>query len=205
MIYPNYISGNEASQIAEEDSLKEEWMGAKSWFEGVIESREEFELENMPKYSRFICHMDYVDSDLYYDYGADYYFAVLNSLKNENKKYNNTNNMKRRIRLTESDLHRIIKESVNQILNEISYKTAHKASEEALYKSQNFHKNGDSKNGWKKYQQSVRLGNEAHNRYKDEYMKGKSIEDLNKETDDNWKELYKKHEPEYYKQRYEEK
>lgn len=113
--------------------------------------------------------------------------------------------MKRKIRLTESDLHRVIKESVNTILNEISYKTANKASEEALYKSQNFYKNGDSKNGWKKYQQSVRLGREADNRYKDEYIKGKSIEDLNKETDDNWKELYKKHEPEYYKQRYEEK
>ena len=134
----------------------------------------------------------------------DIYNKSLNNDKNinENKKQIN---MKRKIRLTESDLHRVIKESVNTILNEISYKTADKASEEALYKSQNFFRNGDSKNGWKKYHQSVRLGNEAHNRYKDEYMKGKSIEDLQKETDDNWKELYKKHEPEYYKQRYEEK
>ena len=113
--------------------------------------------------------------------------------------------MKQKIRLTESDLHRIIKESVKNILNEISYKTAHKASEEALYKSKDFNKNGDSKNGWKKYQQSVRLGHEADKRYKDEYMKGKSIDDLQKETNDNWKELYKKHEPEYYKQRYEKK
>ena len=38
---------------------------------------------------------------------------------NENKRYNTTDNMKKTIRLTESDLHRVIKESVNRILNEI--------------------------------------------------------------------------------------
>ena len=77
MIYPNIIDGNQASQIAEENGLEEEWMGAKEWFEGVVSSNEEFELENMPKYNKFICDMDYIGCDLYYDFGANYYFAVL--------------------------------------------------------------------------------------------------------------------------------
>lgn len=42
----------------------------------------------------------------------------------ENKQYKNNKNMnKQRIRLTESDLHRVIKESVKRVLNELSYKT----------------------------------------------------------------------------------
>ena len=36
----------------------------------------------------------------------------------ENKELNTYYNMKKVIRLTESDLHRIVKESVNRILNE---------------------------------------------------------------------------------------
>ena len=39
---------------------------------------------------------------------------------NDNKQYIHTN-MKQRIRLTESDIHRIIKESVNRILNEVEF------------------------------------------------------------------------------------
>ena len=41
-----------------------------------------------------------------------------NKMKTENKKYKMSNNKKKKIRLTESDLHYIIKESVNTILNE---------------------------------------------------------------------------------------
>ena len=146
MIFPNYISGSEASRMAEEDNLKEKWMGAKSWFEGVIESPEEFELEKMPTYNRFVCHMDYIESDLYYDFGGDYYFAVLNKLKTEN--------MKRTIRLTESDLHNIIKESVNTILSELDWKTgmnaARKAEEAGDYKrARKFEKYAKEQFGWK--------------------------------------------------------
>lgn len=36
----------------------------------------------------------------------------------ENKQYNKNRNMKKNIRLTEGDLHRIVKESVNKILKE---------------------------------------------------------------------------------------
>lgn len=39
--------------------------------------------------------------------------------------------MKQVIRLTESDLHRMIKESVNQVLNELSSNTYEKAQEKA--------------------------------------------------------------------------
>ena len=39
--------------------------------------------------------------------------------------------MKRRIRLTESDLHNIIKESVNHILSELDWRTYDNASEKA--------------------------------------------------------------------------
>ena len=39
-------------------------------------------------------------------------------MKTENKKYKMSNNKKKKIRLTESDLYYIIKESVNTILNE---------------------------------------------------------------------------------------
>ena len=45
-------------------------------------------------------------------------------LKTENKQYkSNTNMNKKLIRLTESDLHRIVKESVNQVLTELDWKT----------------------------------------------------------------------------------
>ena len=39
--------------------------------------------------------------------------------------------MKRRIRLTESDLHRVIKESVKNVLNEVSLATMQKAADKA--------------------------------------------------------------------------
>lgn len=116
MIYPSCISSSEASEIAEQEGLEKEWMGAKAWFEGVVESREEFELQEMPKYKDFVCHMDYIESDLYYDFGADYYFAVHNKLKTENMKKN-------KIRLTESKLKQIVAESVKNVLKEIAGKS----------------------------------------------------------------------------------
>jgi hypothetical protein len=114
MIYPSCMSSSEASEIAEQEGLEKEWMGAKAWFEGVVESREEFELEEMPKNHDFVCHMDYIEADLYYDFAGDYYFAVLNKLKTENMKKN-------KIRITESKLKQIVAESVNKVLGETSY------------------------------------------------------------------------------------
>ena len=42
--------------------------------------------------------------------------------------------MKKRIRLTENDLHRIVKQSVNRVLNEISIDTLQKAQDKAYDK-----------------------------------------------------------------------
>lgn len=43
--------------------------------------------------------------------------------------------MKRKIRLTESDIHRIVKESVNKVLTELDWKTYANAEREALKRS----------------------------------------------------------------------
>ena|GEM_PF-4725527 len=41
-----------------------------------------------------------------------------NDIKTENKQYKTNRNMKHRVRLTESDLHKIVKESVKRVINE---------------------------------------------------------------------------------------
>ena len=69
----------------------------------------------------------------------------------ENKQYkNNTNMNKKRIKLTESDLHRIIKESVNKVLTELDWKTyanaAKKAREQASLDWENANFNDYDKN-----------------------------------------------------------
>lgn len=46
------------------------------------------------------------------------HYKLHNSETNENKRYKTTINMKKTIRLTESDLHRVIRESVRRMLNE---------------------------------------------------------------------------------------
>ena len=54
-------------------------------------------------------------------------------VKTENKHYNTNRNMnKKLIRLTESDLHKIVKDSVNRILNEVSYQKAQSAANAAI-------------------------------------------------------------------------
>lgn len=75
MIYPNTIDAYQAQEIAKDEGLNNEWEGAKMWFEQVAEYRE-FEPHTMPKYNRFICNIETIGADLYYDYGADYYFCV---------------------------------------------------------------------------------------------------------------------------------
>ena len=46
-----------------------------------------------------------------------------NDIKTENKQYKTNRNMKHRVRLTESDLHSIVKESVKKVLNEVGNTT----------------------------------------------------------------------------------
>ena len=74
-VYPTILEAHEAFEIGEEEGL-DETEAAKMYFEQIVESDEEFVNDTMPKYNRFICHIDYIDADLYYDYGANYYFCV---------------------------------------------------------------------------------------------------------------------------------
>lgn len=63
--------------------------------------------------------------------------------------------MKRKIRLTESDLHRVIKESVNNILSELDWKTYQNARHEAI-------KKGD-------YDKSLNFGSAAQKEFNKKY------------------------------------
>jgi hypothetical protein len=73
LISNEILEAYEAQEIAEDQNLPEEWMGAKVWFENIDVNFEENEI---PKYKQFIKHIDYIDADLYYDYGANYYFCI---------------------------------------------------------------------------------------------------------------------------------
>ena len=53
---------------------------------------------------------------MYYDYGADYYFLMKNNDLQENMK-------KQMVKLNETQLRRIVKESVNRILKENKVRT----------------------------------------------------------------------------------
>lgn len=112
LICQSIIDFHKANEIANAEGLEEEWLGAQSWFEGIIDYDTEFELQDIPKHSRFIMHMDYVDADLYCDYGAGYYFAVRKSDETDMAMSEN------KIRLSENDLHKMIKESIKEVLTE---------------------------------------------------------------------------------------
>ena len=64
--------------------------------------------------------------------------AIYASGWRENKEYKSNKNMKKQvIRLTEGDLHRIIKESVNNVLSELDWRTYASAADKAWEKSRN--------------------------------------------------------------------
>ena len=74
--YPSILEGYQAYEMAGSCDLQKENAAATEWFRNVaVEDFFEEEMQ-MPKYHWFICHIDEVDADLYYDYGADYYFLV---------------------------------------------------------------------------------------------------------------------------------
>ena len=78
--------------------------------------------------------------------------------------------MKQTIRLTESDLHKIVKESVNKILNEISLDTIGSADSQAQEKYNNYRRKygeNDPRTQKVKKQQQMFSGKVA-----DEYVKG---------------------------------
>ena len=78
-IYDGILESHVAREIAEENKKNHgieqtEEYAAKEWFGAVIyEGEGHFDL--MPTFHQFIDSID-DEWDLYYDYGADYYFAV---------------------------------------------------------------------------------------------------------------------------------
>ena len=83
-IYDGILESHEAREIAEENKKNHgieqtEEDAAKEWFGAVIYGGEG-RFDDMPTYSSFVDSID-DEWDLYYDYGADYYFAVNDNME----------------------------------------------------------------------------------------------------------------------------
>lgn len=85
-------------------------------------------IQQIPRYKKFIDPMKSNPKK-----HAKVYKLTPNNASEVITENNNTKNMKNRIRLTESQLHRVIKESVKQVLSELDWKTyANAAKKRAL-------------------------------------------------------------------------
>lgn len=85
-IYDGILESHAAREIAEENKNnfgieQTEAEAAKEWFANIIFEGEAFFVQ-MPNLHQYVCSID-DDWDLYYDYGADYYFAVHNNMEKE--------------------------------------------------------------------------------------------------------------------------
>lgn len=109
-ILDTILNSYQAREIAEDYGFSSEEEGAEMYFNEIYYEGE-WHIGMLPKYKKFINTIE--GGDLYYDYGADYYFLAKTEDINENK-----NMKKKTIKLTEGDLRRIIKESVSTILTE---------------------------------------------------------------------------------------
>jgi hypothetical protein len=98
-------------------------------------------MDKMPKYKKFIKEIE--GGDLYYDYGADYYFLVQRNNKNESKNMTKKNT----IRLTESELKKVITESVKKVLNELDPRTYQWASNERQKRNADVYNQYDPETG----------------------------------------------------------
>ena len=83
-IYDGILESHVAREIAEENKKNHgieqtEEDAAKEWFGAVIYDGEG-RFDDMPMYHRFVDSID-DEWDLYYDYGADYYFAVNDNME----------------------------------------------------------------------------------------------------------------------------
>lgn len=74
LISSQTIDWEYADELAADNDLTSEYEGAQYYYEGVAEM--DFEEATMPKYNKFCCHIDNLDADMYFDYGANYYFCV---------------------------------------------------------------------------------------------------------------------------------
>lgn len=79
-IYDGILEQIHAAEIAEEENITEE-EAAKNWFKEVM-FEGEGHFDDMPTYHRFVDKID-DEWDLYYDYGAGYYFAVNENVSEE--------------------------------------------------------------------------------------------------------------------------
>ena len=88
-IYGDILESYKAREIAEDNNetfanhphykLQTEEEAAKEWFSAVIYEGEGY-FGEMPTHHQYIANID-EDWELYYDYGADYYFAVNDNIK----------------------------------------------------------------------------------------------------------------------------
>lgn len=76
LISTSILEGYLAYEMAHSCDLQKENKAAAEWFNNVTEAGDFEPADELPKYHWFICHLPYVQADLHYDYGADYYFLV---------------------------------------------------------------------------------------------------------------------------------
>ena len=69
----------QAYEMAHSCNLQKENKAAAERFNNVTEAGDFEPADKLPKYHWFICHLPYVQADLHYDYGADYYFIARNA------------------------------------------------------------------------------------------------------------------------------
>ena len=75
LIYDGIIEAYKAQEIADEYNMYSEDEAAAEWFKGVVEDGN-FEMGKMPLRREFIMNIPELDAEMYYDYGAGYYFLV---------------------------------------------------------------------------------------------------------------------------------
>lgn len=77
IIYSDIIEDYQAQEIAEEYGISEE-EGAAEWFKGAADEMD-FAEDEMPLHREFVMNIPELNSKLYHDYGAGYYFLVKNA------------------------------------------------------------------------------------------------------------------------------
>lgn len=71
-IYSTILDGCQAAEIAQ--NLGYSKNDAAAFYFSNIELESDFNQQKKPLYSKFICYINSIDCNLYYDFGADYYF-----------------------------------------------------------------------------------------------------------------------------------
>ena len=82
-IYSSILEGYQAFELAGSCDIHKEYKAAAEWLSNVADEGFFEPVNHLPKYRWFVEHIDNIDADLYYDYGADYFFLVREVQKNE--------------------------------------------------------------------------------------------------------------------------